>query len=77
MLRHSRHTGILTTLSLHAIVGIIDWLLRHVTTLRNTTRHATMVGRKGGNVFGRFGDIARINTVLVAGWFWSIETCLV
>ena len=75
MLRHSRHAGVLTTLSLHCIVWIVDLLLRHVATLRNTW-HAAMVGREGGDLFGRFGDIARVNAILVAGWFWSIETRL-
>ncbi len=76
VLRHSRHAGILTTLSLHTIVWIIDLLLRHVTTLRNTTRHATMVGREGGDVFGRLGNIASVNTVLITSRFWSIQTSL-
>jgi hypothetical protein len=76
MLRHPGHAGILTTLSLHPVVCIIDLLLRHVTTLRNTARHAAVVGRKGGHIFGRLGDVARVDAVLVASWLGSIETCL-
>lgn len=76
MLSHSRHTSVLTTLSLHAIICITNLLLRHITTLRNTTRHAAMVGRKGGNIFRRFGDIASLDAILVTRWFWSVETCL-
>ena len=76
MLRHSGHAGVLTTLSLHPIVWIVDLLLRHVTTWSDTARHATMIWGKGGDVFRRFGDIASVNAILIAGWFCSVKTCL-
>jgi hypothetical protein len=76
MLRHSRHAGILISLAGNTVVPIIDLLLWHVTTRGNTALHAAVIGREGGNVFGRVGNIASVNTVLIAGWFGSIEACL-
>lgn len=35
-----------------------------------------MVGREGGDVFGRFATIARINAILFASWFCRVKTCL-
>jgi hypothetical protein len=74
MLRHSRHARILIGLTCDTVVPI-HLLLWHVTTLRNTALHAAVVGRKGGNVFRRVGNITRVD-VSIAGWFWSIEACL-
>jgi hypothetical protein len=76
MLSHAGYAGVLATLSLHTVVWIIDLLLGHVAALRNATRHAAMVGWHRGHVFRRFWNITRFNTILVASWFWSVETSL-
>jgi len=75
MLRHSRHARILAGLTCNTVVSIIHLLLWHVTTLGNTALHAAVIGREGGNVFGRVGDIIR-GDIPIADWFWSIEACL-
>jgi hypothetical protein len=76
MLRHPRHARILASLAGNTVVSIIDLLLWHVTTLGNTALHAAVIGREGGDVFGRVGDFTSVDTILIAGWFWSIEASL-
>jgi hypothetical protein len=75
VLGHTGDTGILAALSLQTIVWIID-LLRHVTSLRNSSRHSAMVGRHRGHIFRRLWNIAALDTVLVASWFLSVEAGL-
>lgn len=75
MLGHSRHGCILAAL-LHTVIRITDLWLRHVTTLRDATRYSTMIRGKGGDVLGRFRTITSVDAILIAGWFWGIETGL-
>ena len=82
--RHLRHAGVLATLVLLLLEGlVVESLLlllgTHVGAVSSvSTRHgAGRLGRwHGRNIFGGGNFIARVDTILSASWFRSIETSL-
>lgn len=78
MLRHLRHACVLSTLLLCLKILIVHLLLITVVAgidLAWAAWHACLLWRKGANIFGRFGNIGSLDTV-VGCWFWSIQTGL-
>jgi hypothetical protein len=77
------HSWVLTTCLLLLEVLVVGHLLLllggHVVRVHSTSsRHSGLLSWDSmlGGVFGGVGDISSINTILVAGWFGSIQTGL-